>query len=305
MARKKKKQPKKERESKPDKPGEGKPQAEESQPPVPEQAAQASAAPGTPGSPPVPPEPPKPKPYSEVITDEAISQEGSFGVHQVGTKWYFELAPDVLGKDMIWYAEFAEAPYGVANNPKELGKRVVRWERYGNQIEVRDRTGSLRLRPEFAVASEQVAPDPEDLALEAVTFPSILYSFPVAAEDEDGVAVIDVTAFFAGNILDFDVTPLLKGSGYMATAPDPVRSRIEKISSFPKNILVHGLLTFALTSGPSSAASIVIAHSLVLLPEKPMLPREYDPRVGYFTTDFGVVDADDPPALPAHLAHRE
>ena len=291
-----------ERENMPVESGEEKRRAEDDErtPTLEEQAATepAQAAP-EPAAPAAPSDPPKPKPYSEVITAEAVSHEGLFTVHRVGTKWYFELTPDVLGREMIWYAEFAEAPYGVAANPKELGKRIVRWERFEDRLEVRDITGSLQLRPAFAVASAQTAPDPEDLALKAVTFPSILYSFPIAAEDEEGAAVIDVTPFFAGNILDFDVTPVLKGSGYMAAAPDPVRSRIEKIGAFPKNVLVHALLTFPLSSGPSSAASIVVAHSLVLLPEQPMLPRAYDPRVGYFTTDFGVVDADDAPGIVA------
>ncbi len=53
--------------------------------------------------------------------------------------------------------------------------------------------------------------------------------------------MIDVTAFFAGNLLDFDVAPLLTKSGYMATVPDPLRSRIERIGAFPKNVLVHAL----------------------------------------------------------------
>jgi hypothetical protein len=297
MARKQKKQPEKESETLPGKDGGDPLEAEDKSSPVADQPVQTPPASAAPGSTTIPPEPAKPKPYAEVITQEAVSQEGFFSVHRIGTKWYFELAPDVLGKDMIWYAEFAEAPYGVAVNPKELGRRIVRWERVGDRIEVRDMTGSLRLRPAFAVASSQAEPDPEDLAIESVAFPSILYSFPVAAEDEAGAAVIDVSAFFAGNILDFDVTPVLKNSGYMAAAPDPLRSRIERIGAFPKNILVHALLTFPITGGPSSAASIVVAHSLVLLPEKPMLPREYDPRVGYFTTDFGVVDADDEPGI--------
>jgi hypothetical protein len=297
MTRKNKNQTETDSENLPVSGEEEKPQAEDNSSPNPGQAGQDPAAPAASGTPPAPPESPKPKPYSEVITKEAITQEGLFAVHRVGAKWYFELAPDALGKDMIWYAEFAEAPYGVALNPKELGRRIVRWERNADSIEVRDMTGSLRLRPAYAVASSQVEAAPEDLAIQAVAFPSILYSFPIVAEDEEGVAVIDVTAFFADNLLDFNVLPVLSGSGYMAAVPDPVRSRIERIGAFPKNILVHALLTFSLTSGPSSAASIVIAHSLVLLPEKPMLPREFDPRVGYFTTDFGVVDANDEPGI--------
>ncbi|MFN2123180.1 MAG: DUF5117 domain-containing protein, partial [Candidatus Promineifilaceae bacterium] len=297
MTRKNKNQTETDSENLPVSGEEEKPQAEDNSSPNPGQAGQDPAAPAASGTPPAPPESPKPKPYSEVITKEAITQEGLFAVHRVGAKWYFELAPDALGKDMIWYAEFAEAPYGVALNPKELGRRIVRWERNADSIEVRDMTGSLRLRPAYAVASSQVEAAPEDLAIQAVAFPSILYSFPIVAEDEEGVAVIDVTAFFADNLLDFNVLPVLSRSGYMAAVPDPVRSRIERIGAFPKNILVHALLTFSLTSGPSSAASIVIAHSLVLLPEKPMLPREFDPRVGYFTTDFGVVDANDEPGI--------
>lgn len=305
MARKHKKAPTEEKEQKPEKRGEDQPRAEDEQAPLPQHPAEeqpgqtpgAPAAPTAPGSPAAPPVTPKPRPYDEVITAEAITQEGLFDVHRVGTRHYLELPPHILGKDMIWYAEFADAPYGVAINPKALGNRIVRWERVDDRIEVRDMTGSLRLRPEFAVASAQVAPAPEDLALAAVTFPAILYSFPVAAEGADGTAVIDVSDFFAGNLLDFDVTAVLKSVGYMAAAPDPLRSRIQGISAFPKNLLIHALLTFPLTSGPSSAASIVVAHSLVLLPEKPMLPRRFDPRVGYFTTDFGVVDADDEPGI--------
>ena len=277
------------------------PQAEEKQIPPAEQAEQGKTAPTPapplPGSPPPVPETPTPKPYEEVITEEAVTQVGLFTVHRVGTKYYFELAPEILNKDLIWYAEFAEAPYGVAVNPKALGNRIVRWQRVNNKIEVRDMTGSLRLRPDYAVASAQTTPQPEDLALATVTFPAILYSFPVAAESEDGSVVIDISAFFASNILDFDVTTVLKAAGYMAAAPDPLRSRVERIGAFPKNLLVHALLTFPIASGPSSAASIVVAHSLVMLPEKPMLPRRYDPRVGYFTTDFGVVDADDEPGI--------
>ena len=248
-------------------------------------------------APAAPPDTPEPKPYAEVITGEAITYEGLFRVHQVGKKWYFEIAPDVLGKDMIWYAEFAEAPYGVAASPKELGRRVVRWERDDDAIVVRDMSNTLLLRPAFAVTAAQVQPSAADLAMENVAFPAILFSFPLAAEGEGNTAVIDVTALFAGNILDFDVTPVLRGSGYQAAAPDPARSKIARMRAFPQNLLVQSLLTFPLTAGPSSAATIVVSHSLVLLPQEPMMPRYFDSRVGYFTTDYGVVSADDGPGI--------
>ena len=33
-----------------------------------------------------------------------------------------------------------------------------------------------------------------------------------------------------------------------------------------------------------SSATVVLHHSMVKLPEKPMMPRLFDERVGYFTT---------------------
>ena len=33
-----------------------------------------------------------------------------------------------------------------------------------------------------------------------------------------------------------------------------------------------------------TSATIVLHHSMVKLPEKPMMPRLFDERVGYFTT---------------------
>ena len=241
---------------------------------------------------------PEPKPYKEVVTGEAVTQPGLITVHQVGAKWYLELKPDVLGQQLIWYAEFAEAPYGVAIQPNALGARIVRWERDDKAVIVRDMTNSLRLRPDFAAATA-----PEGVlaaeALETVAFPTILYTFPVAAEGADGAIVVDVTTFFQTNLTDFDATRVIKAAGYLASVADPARSKIKQIRSFPQNLRIHTILTFPLPTGPTGAVSIGITHSLVRLPDPPMLPRYYDPRVGYFTTEFGVVSADDAPGIVA------
>lgn len=64
----------------------------------------------------------EPKPYNEVITTEAVTQTGLVKVHQVGQRWYLEIPMDVLDTDMLWYAEFSEAPLGMAMQPKKLGE---------------------------------------------------------------------------------------------------------------------------------------------------------------------------------------
>ncbi len=263
------------------------PQGRDVMPPSVDPAAPAQQMP----APAAPPPSTEPKPYDEVIAGEALTQKGFLTVHQVQERWYFELGPQMLDQDLLWYAEFAESPPAVALNPRALGQRIVRWERQGKHILLRDRTAALNLRPAFAAAPQDAR------ALDAVSLPAVLFSFPIAAYGEGDTAVIDVTTFFTQNLLEFDASMVLKAAGYMATVPDPLRSRVERINAFPENVLVLTLLTFGLAGGASSAASIGIAHSLVRLPDPPMMPRYADSRVGYFTTEYGVVSADDAPGI--------
>jgi len=43
-----------------------------------------------------------PKPYAEVITDEAVTDDGIFTVHKVGTKYFYEIPQDQLDTDFLW-----------------------------------------------------------------------------------------------------------------------------------------------------------------------------------------------------------
>ena len=44
----------------------------------------------------------EPKPYEEVITDEAITDDGIFQVHRVGDDIYYEIPLAELDKDFLW-----------------------------------------------------------------------------------------------------------------------------------------------------------------------------------------------------------
>src|SRR6185312_12841593 len=50
--------------------------------------------------------------YEDVITKEAKSQKGIFGVHKVGEKVYFEIPPAALDRLMLWQAEVSKGPGG-------------------------------------------------------------------------------------------------------------------------------------------------------------------------------------------------
>ena len=99
----------------------------------------------------------------------------------------------------------------------------------------------------------------------------------------------------------------------MLVVSTPSRSFIEKTKSFPTNIEVEVSQTY--TSPPDMTpaaaavapqpppnpfaqgmragtnATVVMHYSMVKLPEKPMMPRLFDERVGYFTIrkiDYGI-----------------
>ncbi|MGK7391139.1 MAG: DUF5118 domain-containing protein, partial [Candidatus Cyclobacteriaceae bacterium M2_1C_046] len=52
------------------------------------------------------------KAYSEVITDEAETDEGLFAVHKVDDKFYYEIPDSLLGREMLVVSRIAKT----ANN---------------------------------------------------------------------------------------------------------------------------------------------------------------------------------------------
>ncbi len=116
--------------------------------------------------------------------------------------------------------------------------------------------------------------------------------------------VIEVTRLFTSDVFELSARQRLN-----ATMMDPSRSYIERISPYVENIEVEathtyarmampmGLLTSPQPQNPFAAggmkpgsASVVLHHSMVKLPEHPMMPRLFDDRVGYFSVrqmDYG------------------
>lgn len=117
--------------------------------------------------------------------------------------------------------------------------------------------------------------------------------------------VIEVTRLFTTDVYELSAKQRLN-----ATALDPMRSYIERISAYPENIEAEASLTYTRIQNPFGAttqqqplpaaliaggmkpgsATVVLHHSMVKLPEHPMTPRLFDERVGYFSVrqmDYG------------------
>ena len=231
-----------------------------------------------------------PQPYDKVITKDAKTKKGLVTVHQVKDKYFYEIPKDLLNKELLWVAQIKKATLGVDFGGAPLGNRVVRWERIDNKVHLRSINYRITADPSKPIA-EAVAASNND---------TIIMTFPVAANGPGESTVIDV-----GRLFTTDVSELSARQRLSATALDTSRSFIERVSAFPENVNVVVTHTYTRTAPPGGSpfgaaqqtggmspgsASVVLHHSMVKLPENPMMPRLFDRRVGYFsvnTVDFG------------------
>src|ERR1043165_4013751 len=241
----------------------------------------------------------EPKPYDRVITKDAKSDAGIFTVHSVKDKVYYEIPKSELNKEFLWVSQIAKTTLGVGYGGQAAGNRVVKWERHGNRILLRNVSYDVVADPSLPVSR----------AVQAANNDTIIMAFNIEAFGKDDSAVIDVTKLFTNEVTEFSARTRLRERGF-----DASRSFIEKTKSFPTNIDVEVSqsytsppeMTPAAGGGPQpqpapnpfaqgmrsgTNATVVMHYSMVKLPEQPMMPRLFDERVGYFTvrkTDYGV-----------------
>ena len=231
------------------------------------------------------------KPYEDVITDAADSDDGVFTVHRIDDKVYYEIPPEELGTEFLWVSQIAKTTEGVGFGGQALGNRVVRWERRNDRILLRGISYEIVADPTLPIAQ----------AVDAANNDPIIRAFDIEALGEGEAPVIDVTSLFTSDITEFSARTRLGAQGF-----DRQRSFVEEVLAFPTNIEVKTTHTY--TASPPSpgsrttpavvrpgtmrpgSASVVLHYSMVKLPEEPMAPRLFDERVGYFSVrqrDYG------------------
>ncbi len=230
---------------------------------------------------------PDPQPYERVITKDAKTTKGLFTVHQIKERYYYEIPKSELGKDLLWNSQIAKTTAGAGYGGGQLVDKVIRWELKGNRV--------LMLGIDYSLTADPN--EPIAMAVKNANNDSIIQAFNVAAFAKDGAPVIEVTRLFTGDLQEFSARQRLGATGVDAT-----RTFIEHINPFPDNVETEVTVTYTRTAGGATAtgggrgaglgggqmrgnsATVVLHHSMVRLPEKPMMPRLFDERVGYFTT---------------------
>jgi hypothetical protein len=227
----------------------------------------------------------KPKPYRDVITDEAKTDSGLFHVHRIEEKLFFEIPAALLDQEMLLVTRIARTHTSIGYGGEQSNEQVLRWQRQEKKI-------LLRTVSYVNVASDSL---PIGTAVRNSNFEPIVAAFDIEAFTPDSSAVVvEATALFTKDVpvLGF---PSSRREQYRIRRLDEARTYLVSARSYPRNIEVRHVLTYDAAQPPANAStnsiSLEMNQSMILLPERPMMPRLYDERVGYFgirQTDYGM-----------------
>ena len=225
--------------------------------------------------------PKKEKTYEEIITKDAITDDGLFKVHKVKDKYYYEIADSLLGRDMLMVTRIVKMATELPLNRHKMSEQVLKWEKFDNNIFLKQASYS-----KFANDSLPIS-----IAVSNSNFEPIISSFKISVENKKNNShVIDVTSLYKSDIKIFGF-PQSSRKGYKITSLDSKLSFIESIRSFPLNIETKHIKTYKSSNSRNGQISMVLNNSMILLPKEPMKRRYFDQRVGWFTsaqTDYGI-----------------
>ncbi len=229
----------------------------------------------------------------------AQTQEGLFNVHRVDGRILFEIPDNMLGRDMAVMSRYAQAQDGLAERgggDRMNDNMVVQWERRDGRIHLRTQSYSNTADDDSAI----------HLAVRNSNFAPVIASFPIALRRGE-TSVIDVTSLYLDDHPAFSL-PHDRRSELDVRKHDRDRSWLEWTRSFPENVEVRVVRSYEAHNPPSdrrgATVSFEINHSMILLPEEPMMPRLADERVTYLTVSQTDYSRDFQGVRPQHYLRR-
>ncbi len=235
--------------------------------------------------------------------------QGRLAAYRKSGSTFVVLPPGSLGKPLLWYTEAVSLPAGVITSQGiEANNALVRFERQGDFVHVRDLSTAQQRRA--GQPAPQRRPDgvpgaaagdaklrPIELAVAGTQTGALIASFPLLAAGADGSLAVDVTATFSNDIPAASGRKFAAATGLVPAVVDPSKSYIDRVRVRGDVFNIRSHLSFLAQSptdpraGPQPV-SLVLGHSFVFLPEKPMAARRGDPRVGYFPIEATQFEAD-------------
>ena len=237
--------------------------------------------------------------YHKIVKEGGSKCDGLFTVRHVKDDWYLEVPDSLLGRMMLAVTRFVSVPQGFRMlSGEEVNNSAVYLEQHGSKyILLREYVRSQYAQDDHRIAS----------SLERSVTDPIVYKFDVIGRNPDTQAqLINVTKWLMSDnkISSFTASDrTIVGVGAMQAD----RSFIDTIKTYPINLEIQTLRTYAMTAGkvPASragAATLGLTTSIVLLPKVPMQMRLADERVGYFNTRIVQFSDDDAPEHDAIIS---
>ena len=238
-------------------------------------------------------------PYHKLIKEGGSKREGLFTVRHIKDNWYLEVPDSLLNRMMLAVTRFASVPQGFKMlSGEEVNHSTIYLEQHGEKtLLMREYVRSYYANDDHHIAAN----------LERSVADPIVYKFDIIGRNPDNKArLIDITKWLMS---DNKITSFSSSDrtivGVGAIQND--RSFIDTVKTYPINLEIQTLRTYAMTSGKAPAskagsATVGLTTSLVLLPQVPMQPRLADERVGFFNTKITQFTDDDIPEHDAFIS---
>jgi hypothetical protein len=234
--------------------------------------------------------------YKDVITDKAITDDGLFKVHRVNDRFYFEIADSLLKKDILIVNRISK---GAAGQKPFYGQQGYAGDWIGENVIDVEKGPEQKVffrRLSFLDITKDTSENGMYQSIYNSNLQPIIASFDIKAysPDSSGV-VIDITDFIKTDNDIFFFHPQVKKQLQLGGLQAD-KSYIASVRSFPLNTEIRTVKTYSSASELASlngglSATYELNSSLVLLPPRPMHPRYYDERVGYFFRSYRNFDA--------------
>ena len=229
------------------------------------------------------------KPFNQVITKDATSDEGLFTFHKVEDKYYFEIPDSLLEREILIVSRISGTVEGFnfgGAGMKARGQQVWRWQKKDNQLLLR------------SVSYNSVADENEPIyqSVKNNNFEPVIMTFDIKAiKDDSSSYVVDIEELFTTDVPMISPLRDSQRKDFQIKGLDKKRSLMMWVRSYPMNTEVRHILTYNGGNLPANentqTLSMEMNQSMVLLPKVPMMPRYYDKRVGYFSVsqiDYGM-----------------
>jgi uncharacterized protein DUF4953/uncharacterized protein DUF5117 len=234
----------------------------------------------------------KDKPYAEwkKVTKDAEVKRGFFTLYRKRENLYLELRPEQLGQPVLGIFSVAR---GIGQNfvlgGLPLNDRLLEFQRSGDRVLVLER--NVRFIAPAGSAIEKA----KDLSHGN----SVVAALKIeSVHDSSKALLVDLAPLLVSDVTDLSEWMRWAFSN-KSVRFDKERSALSSVKVFPENVEIEALLTYSPNErndlGLESVADeryipITVHYSFTRLPERAMMPRMADDRVGYFVTakkDFG------------------